>query len=164
MMEVTARSGEMDGNSAPGFTSRRRERMAVLASADAGGLRELWAAFGPEPEHSMLRGPESGAITLRGRTGGGGAPFNVGEATVTRATVRLSNGAIGHGAMLGRDREKTRIAALIDALCADPHDEGRIETAIIAPLRERIAAADEQVRRETAATKVNFFTMTRGED
>jgi alpha-D-ribose 1-methylphosphonate 5-triphosphate synthase subunit PhnG len=146
------------------LNARRRERMAVLARADAGELKSLWGTLGPEPEHSMLRGPESGAITLRGRMGGGGAPFNVGEATVTRATVRLSGGAIGHGAMLGRDREKTRISALIDAMCAEPQNETRIEAAIIAPLRERIAAADEQVRRETAATKVNFFTMTRGED
>ncbi len=164
MMKTTARPADINEGAQSEFAARRRERMAVLARADAAELRELWRAFGPEPEHSMLRGPESGAITVRGRMGGGGAPFNVGEATVTRATVRLAGGAIGHGAMLGRDREKTRVAALIDALSADPQNETRIETTIIAPLRERLAAADEQIRRETAATKVNFFTMTRGED
>ncbi len=163
-MDMTARIADVKDSPQSDYSVRRRERMAVLAGAEAADLQELWRAFGQEPEHAMLRGPESGAITVRGRMGGGGAPFNVGEATVTRATVRLADGAIGHGAMLGRDREKTKVAALIDAMCADPRNETLIEIAVIAPLRERLAAADEQVRRETAATKVNFFTMTRGED
>jgi alpha-D-ribose 1-methylphosphonate 5-triphosphate synthase subunit PhnG len=157
------------GRSGPGIVpanehATRRERMSVLARADGVELRRLWQGMGPEPEHAMLRGPESGAVTLRGRMGGGGAPFNIGEATVTRATVRVAGGAIGHSAMLGRDREKARIAALIDALALDPAAEERIEAVVIAPLRERLAAADEAVRAQVAATKVNFFTVVRGED
>jgi alpha-D-ribose 1-methylphosphonate 5-triphosphate synthase subunit PhnG len=138
--------------------------MAVLARADASALTRLWRLLGQEPAHSMLRSPESSAVTLRGRMGGGGAAFNLGEATVTRATVRLADGTIGHSAMLGRDGGKARIAALIDALCLDPVMEATLEEMVIAPLREALAAADDKVRGQIAATKVNFFTMVRGED
>ena len=160
-MTATASAPEGGGSDA---TTRRRGRMAVLARADSHEVARLWRAFGVSPDFTMLRGPETGAITLRGRMGGGGAAFNVGEATVTRATVRLADGALGHSAMLGRDCEKARIAALIDAIALDPDMESRIELRIIAPLRFALDQADDVVRAETAATKVDFFTMVRGED
>ncbi|MBA90591.1 MAG: phosphonate C-P lyase system protein PhnG [Phyllobacteriaceae bacterium] len=142
----------------------RRARMGLLARSSARQLVELWVKLGEEPEHSLLRGPETGSITLRGRMGGGGAPFNLGEATVTRAAVGLADGTVGHAMVLGRDLEKARIAALVDALCQDERELERIEGGLLTPLR--VAEADcERVRREqTAATKVDFFTVVRGED
>lgn len=142
----------------------RRRRLAVLAQADGARLAELFAASGLPAEHAPVRGPETGLVTVRGRTGGGGAPFNVGEATVTRATVRLPDGCIGHSAMLGRDHAKARLAAIIDALACDPGREAAIEKGVTAPLAEEQMAADARVREETAATRVEFFTMVRGED
>ena len=53
---------------------------------------------------------------VRGRVGGDGAPFNLGEATVSRAAVRLSTGEVGFGYTLGRDGEKAQLIALCDAL------------------------------------------------
>ena len=112
----------------------------------------------------LLRGPETGLVTVRGRIGGGGAPFNTGEATVTRATVRLPSGQIGHAYALGRDKEKVRLAAILDASwCAEETREA-VQTKVVAPLIERQAEADAKRRAETAATKVDFFTMVRGED
>jgi alpha-D-ribose 1-methylphosphonate 5-triphosphate synthase subunit PhnG len=99
---------------------------------------------------------------LRGRTGGGGAPFNLGEATVTRATVRLETGEIGHAYCLGRDRQKAEVIAVFDAMFQ--RHPGPIETLVLAPLRTAALAADEKRKEETAATKVDFFTMVRGED
>ena len=101
---------------------------------------------------------------MRGRIGGGGAPFNFGEATVTRATVRLATGEVGHAYALGRDKEKARLSAIADALWQDPGRRGDVETRIVAPLKAAIAEADDARRAETAATKVDFFTMVRGED
>ncbi len=111
-----------------------------------------------------MRGPETGLVTVRGRIGGGGAPFNVGEATVTRATVRLPSGEVGHAYALGRDREKARLSAIADALWQDPKRRGLVESRLLAPLRAMLADADRRRREETAATKVDFFTMVRGED
>jgi alpha-D-ribose 1-methylphosphonate 5-triphosphate synthase subunit PhnG len=112
----------------------------------------------------MVRGPETGLVALRGRIGGGGDPFNFGETTVTRATVRLENGAVGHSVALGRDRRKAKLIAILDALAQDPEMESKIDSEIVRPLQASLMARDAERRAETAATKVDFFTMVRGED
>ena len=147
-----------------GDSEGRRERMAVLAQADGHELQRLWADTGLDPECEIVRGPETGLVVLRGRIGGGGAPFNFGEATVTRATVRMGNGAVGHSIMLGRDRAKAKLAAVIDALGQDEAGAALVDEAIIGPLRQAQSERDNRRQAETAATKVDFFTMVRGED
>lgn len=142
----------------------RAERMGVLAQADGESLKRLWQELDVDPAFEMIRGPENGLIALRGRIGGGGAPFNLGDATATRATVKLEDGAVGHAVTLGRDTVKARLAAVIDALALAPDMAQRIEAAIIAPLRSEAATRDKTVRDKTQATKVDFFTMARGED
>lgn len=145
-------------------TGRRKARMAILAQADCAELQRLWEGLGLDPECEVLRGPEVGLVALRGRIGGGGSPFNFGEATVTRTTVRLGNGVVGHAVMLGRDETKVKLAAVIDALAVDDGYAEKIEVGIIQPLKEQSAASDKKRHAETAATKVDFFTMVRGED
>ena len=83
---------------------------------------------------------------------------------MTRATVRLENGAVGHAVALGRDRRKAKLIAILDALAQDPEMESKIEAEIVRPLQASLAARDAERRAETAATKVDFFTMVRGED
>ena len=144
--------------------ARRRAAMAALAAAPADDLLAVWQAAAISVEAKPLRGPETGLVTLRGRMGGGGAPFNFGEATVTRATVRLATGEVGHAYALGRDREKARISATIDALWQRADMRAAVEDRIIAPLAAKAVQADAQRRAETAATRVDFFTMVRGED
>lgn len=151
------RASEDDGRA-------RRELFATLASAEPSELSRLWTEAGLPTEAQALRGPETGLVTVRGRIGGGGTPFNFGEATVTRATVRLPDGSVGHSYALGRDREKARLAAIADALWQNPERRPEIEVRILAPLRDARAAADDLRRAETAATRVDFFTLVRGED
>ena len=145
-------------------SAERKAAMAVLAMASSGEIRRLWDAAGIETDAQALRGPETGLVTVRGRIGGAGAPFNFGEATVTRATVRLPGGEVGHAYALGRDKEKARLSAIADALWQNPARRAEIEEKIIAPLKAAQLGADEKRRAETAATKVDFFTMVRGED
>lgn len=146
------------------LNARRKAAMAALAAAPADDLLALWRDAHFAVEAKPLRGPETGLVTLRGRMGGGGAPFNFGEATVTRATVRLTTGEIGHAYALGRDREKARISATIDALWQRADMRAAVEERILAPLTASAAQADARQRAETAATRVDFFTMVRGED
>ncbi|WP_292898876.1 MULTISPECIES: phosphonate C-P lyase system protein PhnG [unclassified Nitratireductor] len=146
------------------LNEQRREAMAVLAKANGSDLLALWNEAGLPDDAKILRGPETGLVTVRGRMGGGGAPFNFGEATVTRATVKLPTGEVGHAYALGREKMKVRVAALIDALRQKPDLQDQIEDKILGPLRARQAQADATRRAETAATKVDFFTMVRGED
>ncbi|MDX8518367.1 phosphonate C-P lyase system protein PhnG [Mesorhizobium dulcispinae] len=142
----------------------RKALMATLAHAAPEEIARLWDGSGLPSEAELLRGPETGLVTVRGRIGGGGAPFNVGEATVTRATVRLPSGQVGHSYALGRDKNKARLAAIADALWQDPAHREAVETKLVAPLRTALEEAREKRRVETAATKVDFFTMVRGED
>ena len=142
--------------------AERQRVMAALAAAPTRALAEIWDAWADKPETQRVRGPETGLVMVRGRTGGGGSPFNLGEATVTRATVRLSTGEIGHSYALGRDGEKAVVAATLDALWQTGARQ-RVMDAVVA-LEQAALEADEQRRAETAATRVNFFTMVRGED
>ena len=143
----------------------RRDRMAVLARSDGGRLAGLWSTLGLNPGFKPLRGPETGLVMLRGRIGGAGEAFNVGEASMTRASVRLNDGgAVGHAVALGRDTAKARLSAIIDALCQDASTAARIDAELIAPIKRELDDADEKRSRETAATRVDFFTMVRGED
>lgn len=137
--------------------------MALLARAQASELSAMLSALAPVPAAEDLRPAEVGLVMLRGRTGGDGAPFNLGEATVARAAIRLAGGAIGVCTRLGRGVEAARQAAILDALWQDVDRRAAVEAAL-APIRVRIEAEARAVRAETAATKVDFFTLVRGED
>ncbi|WP_417516103.1 phosphonate C-P lyase system protein PhnG [Minwuia sp.] len=142
----------------------RKQRMAVLARADGGQLRKLWAGLGLDPAFEMLRGPETGLATVRGRISGDGAPFNFGDVTVTRATVRLDNGTVGHAYRLGRDRGAASLSAVVDAMAQDDALAPCIDTELVRPLEDSLEMRDERRRAETEATRVDFFTLVRGDD
>jgi alpha-D-ribose 1-methylphosphonate 5-triphosphate synthase subunit PhnG len=142
--------------SQPDQTPRQRW-MALLASAPPARLASLLPDL---PAHQHLRQPEVGAVMVRGRVGGTAEPFNLGEVTVTRAAVQLPDGAVGHAWVQGRDKAHATRAAILDALLqTDATHHALIETlATEAEARRNARAA------KAAATKVDFFTMIRGED
>ncbi len=131
--------------------------MAVLARATADEL--ALAVDGRLPAFTRLRGPEVGLIMLRGRAGGTGAPFNLGEATVARCTVRTAAGWVGHAYCLGRDLRQAELAAALDAALQDPAHTLELDAAIIQPLAAQQAARRETLARQAAATQVQFFTL-----
>jgi alpha-D-ribose 1-methylphosphonate 5-triphosphate synthase subunit PhnG len=144
-------------------TAARKAWLGVLAKAPAGELSALWDLFGGNPEFDYLRAPEIGSVMVRGRAGAVGAAFNLGEMTVTRCSIKLGDGTVGHGFVQGRDTSKAAKAALIDALMQTA-EASAVEAAILAPLRDSMAAAKTGRAAKAAATKVDFFTMVRGED
>jgi alpha-D-ribose 1-methylphosphonate 5-triphosphate synthase subunit PhnG len=133
--------------------------MAVLARADADAIAELLDASGGVPGHQRLRGPEAGLVMVRGRAGGGGAPFNLGEMTVTRCTVRTETGFVGHSYVAGRDERQAELAALADALLQDPAEQSRLLVQMIEPLAAAQQAARVTTAAKAAATRVQFFAM-----
>jgi len=153
----------MDANPHPDRPARRAA-MAVLAQASTQEIADGLAALGPAPAHDEVRPSETGLVMVRGRIGGDGAPFNLGEATVTRCAVQLSTGEIGFAYVLGRDRDKARLAALADALWQSAAHRAAIERNVLDPLRARQAEHLARARTETAATKVDFFTLVRGDN
>jgi alpha-D-ribose 1-methylphosphonate 5-triphosphate synthase subunit PhnG len=145
-----------------GRQARRQAAMAVLAHSDAAEIADRLGAI-MVPAHEDLREAENGLVMLRGRIGGDGAPFNLGEATVSRAAVRLASGEVGFGYTLGRDRDKARMIALCDALLQSDQFSDAVEAEVLAPLRAAMIAERRRSARETAATRVDFYTLVRGE-
>ena len=145
-----------------GVEARRKGAMTVLAHSDAADIAERLGAI-DVPAHQSLREPENGLVMVRGRVGGDGAPFNLGEATVSRAAVRLATGEVGFGYTLGRDLDKARMIALCDAMVQSPELAEAVELNVLAPLRAMMDARRSRRSAEAAATRVDFYTMVRGE-
>ncbi|MCZ8310507.1 MAG: phosphonate C-P lyase system protein PhnG [Rhodospirillales bacterium] len=139
----------------------RQRWMRVLAKALPGELAAACAALGQMPRAAFVRPPETGLALLRGRIGGRGAPFNFGEATVTRCVVRLAGdaaGPMGFGYVMGRDKNRAEQAALLDALL----QRGNAEAARQIDRLEAAQAARVAAQAAHAATsKVDFFTLVR---
>jgi alpha-D-ribose 1-methylphosphonate 5-triphosphate synthase subunit PhnG len=142
---------------------RRRRAMAVLTCSSAEEIARYLAALGSLPAHTQLREPQSGLVMLRGRIGGDGAPFNFGEATVSRCAVRLATGETGLGYALGREHERARLIALVDALIQLEQWQPVLEKNVLTPIEDRLTAEREKATQHVAATKVEFFTLVRGE-
>ncbi|MEM1300334.1 MAG: phosphonate C-P lyase system protein PhnG [Pseudomonadota bacterium] len=140
----------------------RKDWMGVLAKADPSSVAVLLDGVGPRPGFTWLRTPEVGAVMVRGRAGGTGAPFNLGEMTVTRCALRLDDGRVGHAYIPGRDKAHAEAAAICDALLQGS-DGPRLQAEVIAPLKAEADTARRQEAARAEATKVDFFTMVRGE-
>lgn len=143
-------------------TAARRDRMGLVARSGPRAAA-LFAEAGLQAEFEILRAPEIGSVMVQGRAGGTGGAFNLGEVTVTRCSLKLASGAVGHGYIQGRDRDAAQAAALLDALM-QTDAAPQAEAAVLAPLRAEEEARRKARSEKAAATKVEFFTMTRGED
>lgn len=133
--------------------------MAILARAQADHLTALLHTHSGVPAHTILRGPEGGLVMVRGRAGGGGAAFNLGEMTVTRCTVRTETGFVGHAYIPGRDTRHAELAAVVDALMQDADHATDLETRVIAQLERQQAERSATRASKAAATRVNFFAL-----
>jgi alpha-D-ribose 1-methylphosphonate 5-triphosphate synthase subunit PhnG len=151
----------------PGADTAARQRwMRTLALADPDALDAAWQGWEPKPAVQAIRGPEAGLVMVRARTDGGGASFNLGEATVTRATVRLHGGplaaaAVGTSYVLGTDLEHARLAAIFDGLLSDAGQRERVLAEVVAPLEREQAERDGIRHAEARSTLVDFFTVAR---
>ena len=154
----------MDEITQPDETVRQRQNwMAILSKASAETIEPLWQDVPDKPTWARLRQPEVGMVMVQARAGGAGQAFNMGEMTVTRCVVRLTTGSTGHAYVAGRDQRHAELAAVIDALMQMPDRRDEIRRIVIDPLFNMQAEARSRTARRTAATKVDFFTMVRGD-
>ena len=143
----------------------RKRWMAILAKAEPEALERSLRAHLPElPAYTLLRRPETGLVMVRGRAGGDGNPFNLGEMTVTRCSIRLADGSVGHAYVAGRDARHAERAAILDALLQDAAYRDGLEERVIAPLERAQTIARSTASAKAAATKVDFFTLVRGDE
>jgi len=144
------------------FTGDRRAWMGLMARAPAGRIAALLDATTPRPRFAWLRAPEYGSVMVRGRIGATAGPFNIGEMTVTRCALRLETGEEGHAYLQGRRREDAEAAALVDALM-HTDSAGDLRANVLTVLCSETEARRTTRAAKAAATKVDFFTMMRGE-
>ncbi len=140
----------------------RSEWLSVLAKAPQQLFEDLWRSSDLDPSYDIIRPAEIGGIMVRGRMGGTGDPFNLGEMTVSRASVKLSCGTVGHGYAKGRAKTMAQRIALCDALLQTA-DAAKVDAKILQPLIEAKLTSDQEIADKAAATKVDFFTLVRGE-
>jgi alpha-D-ribose 1-methylphosphonate 5-triphosphate synthase subunit PhnG len=135
--------------------------MAVLARATRDELQQL--ARGLDlPQVDVVKPPECGSLMIEARAGGGGRRFNAGEATVTRCVVRDGD-RLGYSYSLGRDKEKARLAAILDAMLQSASSYHMVMETVVAPLAKAQQERRARASLQAAATKVDFFTMVRGD-
>ena len=144
----------------------RRRTARVLANATEAELTALWEAWPDQPEIEYVRGPEAGLVMVQGRTGGTGRRFNLGEATVSRATVvarGIRSESVGTAYVLCSHPEHAGLAAIFEALLAGD-DRERVLTDVIAPLETAQSDRDTRARSDARTTVVDFFTVAREND
>ncbi|EDX87270.1 phosphonate C-P lyase system protein PhnG [Synechococcus sp. PCC 7335] len=156
------------------MTMNRADRqawMAVLAKAPLDLLEQCVRNLGDLPKYRFLRSPEVGLTMVRGRAGGGGEAFNLGEMTVTRCVVQLTTSvgtksdeeSSGFGYVAGRSQIHAELAAVCDALLQQHRWHYQIKSTVIAPLQAAYQRHSRETQQQTAATQVEFFTLLRGE-
>ena len=141
----------------------RKVWMGLLAKAPEGRVAALLDAEISRPAFTWLRAPEIGSTMVRARAGSTGAPFNLGEMTITRCALTLETGEVGHSYIQGRNKADAEVVALVDALMQTAL-ANRLRETVLEPLEAGMVTMKAARAAKAAATKVDFFTMTRGED
>ena len=144
--------------------TQRQEWMAALAMADEGRLREAWDSMAERPEYQVVRGPETGLVMVRARSGNVGERFNLGEMTVTRCSVGLAGGVMGHAFIGGMKPGHACLAAVFDALMQLPERREELSLVLIEPLLRKRREYLIRRRDEVRPSRVDFFTLVRGEE
>ena len=144
--------------------STRQRWMRVLAHSQPAALSDRMQALNMTPEYDLIRAPEIGLVQIQARMGGTGERFFAGDATLTRAVIRLNSGTLGYSYVLGRDKPHAERCAVIDALLQEhPHFQTLMET-LIAPLEADRAALIAARQAQINTSRVDFFTLVRGDN
>ncbi|MEM8626408.1 MAG: phosphonate C-P lyase system protein PhnG [Pseudomonadota bacterium] len=153
----------------------RADWIGLFGRAPTAALAAAWDTLELSPAYTLVRPPEAGMVMVRGRAGGTGAPFNLGEMTVTRCVVALDVTSPGthaaepaapiHGFayVAGRREHHALRAALMDGLLQSGTGRDAIERDVLDVLAAGETAERAARARDVAATKVDFFTMVRSE-
>lgn len=145
-------------------TVTRQRWMRVLAHSQPAALSARMNALSLAPGYDILRAPEIGLVQIQARMGGTGERFFAGDATLTRAAIRLHSGTLGYSYVLGRDKAHAERCAVIDALLQEPQHFQTLMETLISPLEADRAARLAARQAEVNTSRVDFFTLVRGDN
>ena len=143
--------------------SRRQILMSTLAHAGLAKIREKWRQSIDDYAFKYIRKPEVGMVMAVGRADGSGEPFNLGEVSVSRCAIQLAGGETGIGYVKGRSFDHALHIALLDALSQTHTHKHLIWRQVILPLIQDHQKQLQRQQKKTQQSKVDFFTMVRGE-
>jgi len=143
---------------------KRQYWMSILARSQTAEIKSRWAALDFQPQYKLIRPTQIGLIQLQGRMEVTGQRFMLGDMTVTRAAVEVSDGVTGYSYIIGRDKTKAELCAFIDALLQKEAHCAQILTMVIEPLAQRLQEIWHKQRQDVAPSKVDFYNLVRGED
>ena len=141
----------------------RQRWMSVLAHSRPDELLAHWQTLNLSPQFERIRAAETGLTQLQGRMGGTGKRFVMGDMTITRAVIRLDGGVYGYSYVSGRNKPHAELCAVIDALLQMQGMDELLHKRVIAPLAALQQERRQQRAREVASSRVDFFTLVRGE-
>ncbi|QAX77552.1 phosphonate C-P lyase system protein PhnG [Yersinia hibernica] len=99
-------------------STARQNWMSVLAHSQPAEVLAHWQPLNLSPRYQVIRAPEIGLNQLQARMGGTGRRFILGDMTITRAVIKLSDHTdiYGYSYIAGRNKPHAELCALLDAL------------------------------------------------
>jgi alpha-D-ribose 1-methylphosphonate 5-triphosphate synthase subunit PhnG len=138
----------------------RQAWLGVLVRVPADAMIEAAEQFDFDVE--TLKSPEIGMLMTDARIHATGSGFHLGEVTLTRCVLKDTLGHLGYGQILGRNTKQALAIARFD-LALQRQDTAPRAEELLAGWREEIAALDAMQDERVEATRVDFFTMVRGD-
>jgi alpha-D-ribose 1-methylphosphonate 5-triphosphate synthase subunit PhnG len=144
----------------PNTIEQRREWISLLGSADPRFLEDQKKNLNLDLAPDYMVPPETGMVMMQARQDGAGNRFNLGEVTVSRCILKV-NDVMGYAMVMGPDLHHAELAAFFDALFQMPDLD--LRNALVSELRRMKNKRHAQDAAEVQTSKVEFFTMKRGE-
>ena len=139
----------------------RQAWLRLFALSSDQELENIVRISGLESRCSVIAEPEVGIVTVRSRISGNGAKFNIGDACVTKCEVLLDQQTKGYATVLGGRARRAKLVAILDAAMAAQIGEPLFT--MVQQLAEAQVLRVAHRRFKAAETKVDFFTMVRGD-
>ncbi|MFH2093346.1 MAG: phosphonate C-P lyase system protein PhnG [Pseudomonadota bacterium] len=144
-------------------TINREDWIGLLGSADPADLESALEKLNHSIEFTHIVKPETGMLMVQAKADGSNSRFNLGEITVSKCILEINGQYMGAGWTMGSNLRHAELAALFDGLFQDPLLQETLNQTLIPLLKDKQLAKDERRLKDAADTKVEFFTLKRGE-
>ena len=157
----------MENQNTNSDANRRKEWMEFLCIADPTDLESvknnLDASHDIPLDYTYIVKPETGLIMVQAKADGSRTRFNLGETTVSRCILKIKEQYTGASWIIGSDLQHAKNAALFDALLQDPEYNEKLTELLFRKLEKKQNAKNIKLKQDIEKTKVEFFTLKRGE-
>jgi alpha-D-ribose 1-methylphosphonate 5-triphosphate synthase subunit PhnG len=139
----------------------RAYQLSIFSKTNESLLKNSLDHINFKENYDVLLGPEIGSIMIQGRAGGTGDKFNLGEATLTKCIVKFQE-KTGYSYHLGRNLIKSEYGAILDALMQIESYHSKL-LIYVKEFQEQIQKEKIKIIADSSESKVDFFTMVRGD-